>query len=102
MKSRAKDKGYTFPYLHDESQQIAKDFGAKYTPEFYVLDQQRRIAYMGALDDSKLGSKVEQPYVELAIDAVLAGGQPEVTETAPVGCTVRYERIRRPRRRTRD
>ena len=102
MKEHAKDREYKFPYLHDESQQIAKDFGAKYTPEFYVLDQQRRIVYMGALDDSLLGSEVKQPYVELAIEAALNEGKPEVAETAPVGCAVQYERIRRRRRKSRN
>jgi peroxiredoxin len=102
MKDHAKERKYTFPYLHDESQQIAKDYGAKYTPEFYVLDQQRRIAYMGALDDSLMGSNVKKPYVDLAIEAVLSGGKPEVTETAPVGCAVQYERIRRKRRKSTD
>ena len=51
MQERAQDKGFAFPYLYDESQRIAKDYGAMYTPEFFVLDQHRRIAYMGAMDD---------------------------------------------------
>ncbi len=97
MKEHAEERNYKFPYLHDESQQIARDFGAKYTPEFYVLDQERRVAYMGAFDDSTLGSEVKSPYVELALDAVLSGQKPAVTEKPPVGCAVRYERIRRKR-----
>ncbi len=98
MKERAQEKGFKFEYLHDESQQIGAEFGAKYTPEFYVLDSQRRVAYMGALDDSPMGNKVANRYVELALEAVLSGTKPQITETAPIGCAIPYERIRRRRR----
>ena len=98
MKERAQEKAYKFPYLYDETQQIARDFGVKYTPEFYVLDQQRRIAYMGSIDDSPMGGEVKQRYLEQVLDALLAETKPEVTETAPVGCSIRYERIRRAKR----
>src|SRR5205085_8393876 len=50
MQERAKEKGFRFPYLHDATQKIAKDNGAVYTPEFFVLDKQRKIAFMGAMD----------------------------------------------------
>ncbi len=97
MKQRAKEKAYPFPYLYDDTQQIARDFGVKYTPEFFVIDQQRRIAYMGSFDDSPMGGEIKQRYVEQALDALLADQKPVVSETAPVGCAIRYERIRRPR-----
>ena len=97
MKQRAEAKSFPFSYLYDQSQQIARDFGAKYTPEFYVLDRQRRIAYMGSLDDSPDGKDVMQRYVEDAVSAVLEGKTPTVTETVPIGCRVRIQRNLRDR-----
>ncbi|MGB0599293.1 MAG: thioredoxin family protein [Rubripirellula sp.] len=98
MKQRAEEKKFPFSYLHDPTQQIAKQFGAVYTPEFYVLNQQRRIVYMGSLDDSPDGQNVAMRYVELAIEATLAGQKPQISETIPIGCRVRYERERRSRK----
>ena len=98
MKARAKEKGFTFPYLFDETQKIARDFGALRTPEFFVLDADRNVAYMGALDDSPEGREVKTRYVEQAIDATLAGKEVAVGETIPIGCSIRYERTRRTRR----
>lgn len=98
MKEKAKEKGFPFEYLFDETQQIARDFGAKRTPEFFVLDQNRKVVYMGALDDSPEGRKISKCYVEDALDATLAGKAIEASETIPVGCAVRFERTRRTRR----
>ncbi|MCP4889149.1 MAG: thioredoxin family protein [Rubripirellula sp.] len=98
MKQRAEEKKFPFSYLHDPTQQIAKQYGAVYTPEFYVLNQQRRIVYMGSLDDSPDGRNVAMRYVELAIEATLAGQKPQISETIPIGCRVRYERERRSRK----
>ena len=95
MKARAEEKGFNFPYLHDVSQQVAKSYGAFYTPEFFVLNKQRQIVYTGSLDDSPDGTNVTKPYVERAISAALQGKRPEVTETVPIGCKVRYEKKRR-------
>jgi peroxiredoxin len=97
MKRRAEKKSFNFTYLFDESQQIAKDYGAKYTPQFFVLDEDRRVAYMGSLDDSPGGDDVSERYVADALEAVLAGDRPEVTETVPIGCRIRIERDRRRR-----
>ncbi len=98
MKDKAKEKSFQFPYLFDETQKIAKDYGAKRTPEFFVLDQERRVVYMGALDDSPEGKKVTKRYIEAAVDRTLAGKKIEIAETIPVGCAVRFERTRRTRR----
>ncbi len=98
MKARAKSEGFNFTYLFDESQQIARDYGATYTPEFFVLDEQRKIAYMGALDDSPAADKVKQQHVFSALDSLLDGKQPEVTETVAIGCRIRLERQRRRRK----
>ena len=99
MKRKAEAQGFHFPYLFDETQQIARDYGATTTPEWFVLDGQRRIAYMGSLDDSPDGSQVSRRYVRAAVDAVLQGDAPEVTETIPIGCRIRFERVRGGRRR---
>ncbi|WP_372718243.1 thioredoxin family protein [Novipirellula sp.] len=99
MKQRAKEKKFNFPYLFDESQQIAKAFGAKYTPEFFVLDENRKIVYMGSLDDSPDGQNISEPHVIRAIEAVLAGKKPTVSETVPIGCRIRFERNLRNRSR---
>ena len=97
MKVRAEEKGFSFPYLYDETQQIAKDFGATYTPEFFVLDADRKVRYMGAMDDDSTGKSVKKTYVRDAIDAVLKDEVPTVQETPAVGCRIRIERARRRR-----
>jgi thiol-disulfide isomerase/thioredoxin len=97
MKQKAEAKKFEFAYLFDETQKIAKEFGAKYTPEFFVIDGERKVAYMGAMDDSPDGRKVTKSYVDSAIESVLAGGRPDVTETVPIGCRVRMEREPRSR-----
>ncbi|TWU55440.1 thioredoxin family protein [Rubripirellula reticaptiva] len=103
MKQKAIAKSFEFTYLYDETQQIAKRFGAKYTPEFFVLgkaddDGKRNVVYMGSMDDSPDGKNVTKPYVASAIDAVLAGKSPEITETVPIGCQIRFKRERRTRK----
>ncbi|MCA9009187.1 MAG: thioredoxin family protein [Planctomycetaceae bacterium] len=95
MKAQATEKKFVFPYLFDQSQKIGQEFGATRTPEFFVLNKDRKIVYMGAMDDSTDASKVKQDYVSAAIEAALNGKQPETTETIAIGCNVRYKRIRR-------
>jgi peroxiredoxin len=95
MQERAQARGFNFPYLHDETQQVAKSHGATYTPEFVVLNKERKIVYLGAMDDSPEGKKVTKRYVEDAVAAALAGKAPAVTETPPIGCAVRYVKDRR-------
>jgi peroxiredoxin len=95
MKERAQAKKFPYPYLYDETQKIARDYGAIFTPEFYVLDKQRRVVYMGGRDDSSNPDKVRKKYLEPAVAAALAGKRPETTETVAIGCRVRYVRTRR-------
>jgi peroxiredoxin len=94
---RAKDKEFAFQYLSDESQKIAKDYGAIFTPEFFVLNKDRKIVYMGAMDDSSDPAAVQQSYVAAAITAALKGDaeKPAVTETIARGCRIRYVRDRK-------
>lgn len=91
MKTRAVDSGFNFPYLIDPSQKIGKDYGATCTPHVFVLDGQRRIAYMGKIDDHLDESKVSENFLRDAVEALLAGRRPEVTETRQMGCEIEYE-----------
>jgi peroxiredoxin len=95
MKARARAKDFHFPYLRDDQQVVAKSFGAARTPEFFVIDRDRRIVYMGTLDDSPDGTAVRRRFVEEAVDCLLDGRLPETAETAPVGCLIRSSRRRR-------
>lgn len=95
LAAKAKEKGFDFPYLQDESQAVSKAFGAIRTPEFFVLNKERKVVYMGSLDDSPEGTDISKTYVADAIAATLAGKKPAVEETAPVGCLIRTVRVRR-------
>lgn len=94
MKKRAEEKQFSFPYLFDESQEVCKQFGAVRTPEFFVLNQERRIVYMGALDNNTNPALVTKKYVEEAVTASLKGEKVAAAETAPVGCLIRFDRRR--------
>jgi hypothetical protein len=90
MQERAKLREFDFPYLHDGPQQeVAKGYGITYTPEFVVLNKDRKVVYLGALDDDPEGKNVTKKYVEDAVTAALAGKLPETTETPARGCAVR-------------
>lgn len=95
LTERAKQREFAFDYVHDESQKIAKDYGAIFTPEFFVLNRDRKVVYMGALDDFSDASKVTKTFVEDAIAATLKGEAPAVKETIARGCRVRYARERK-------
>src|ERR1700683_668277 len=92
MKARAREKGFPFPYLYDESQKVAHDYGAESTPQFFVLNRDRKIVYMGAMDDQDDPAKAKVNYVEEAVKAALAGKTPEVAETWARGCRIRWHR----------
>ena len=92
MKKRAKDKEFPFTYLYDETQKIAKAYGATYTPEFFVLDKQRKIIYMGAMDDRDQPANVKKRFVEDAIEAALKGERAATGETLARGCRIRWNR----------
>jgi peroxiredoxin len=95
MKQRAQQKGFPFPYLYDATQQVARNHGALYTPECFVFNKERKLVYRGAFDDSPNAAEVKTHYVASAVQATLAGKQPEPAETAAIGCAVRYVRARR-------
>lgn len=90
MKRRAEEREYNFDYLADKRQTVARSYGATVTPHLFVLDKQRRIAYMGAFDNKMDPSKVEHHYLEDAVKALLNGERPEVAETLQFGCRIEY------------
>ena len=95
MKERAKEKKYVFPYLYDESQKIGKDFGAAFTPEFFLLNKERKVIYMGGMDDNSDPEIVKHHYLDDAVQAALKGEKPPTAETTSIGCRVRYASARR-------
>jgi peroxiredoxin len=98
MKTRAESRGLEYLYLHDPAQQVAKSYGALWTPEFVVLNKQRKVVYLGAFDDNpELKKDVTKSYVEEAVMATLAGKAPEVAETPCVGCLIRFAKEQRKR-----
>ena len=97
MKERAQVKEFGFLYLLDQSQQLARKMGALRTPEFYVLDSENRIVYMGAFDDNTKNDLVKQKYVEQAVQSILDGKEVATKQTPPIGCLIRFKRSRRRR-----
>lgn len=92
MKKRAEKKKLPYPYLYDGSQAIAKKYGANYTPEFFVLNKERKVVYMGALDETSNAAEAKVNYLEAAVTAALAGKTVEKGETLARGCMIRYNR----------
>ena len=92
MKERAEAKGFNFPYLYDETQKMGYDYGATVTPHVFVLDKNRKIAYMGAIDDNQNAAKAKTHFLSDALDALLAGKQPPKAVTRQFGCSVKYNK----------
>jgi len=91
MKIRARDRQYNFPYLFDgDTESVAHAYGPVATPHAFVFDGERKLRYVGAIDDSERVQHVERHYVRDAIDALLAGKEPPVTKTKVVGCSVKW------------
>ena len=91
MKVRARQKAFAFPYVRDESQDVALAYGALRTPHFYVFDAQRRLCYTGRMDDNPYdASKATQHDLRNALDAMLAGKRPPVAVNNPIGCNVKW------------
>ncbi len=93
LKKRAEEKNYGFPYLVDESQEVAKAYQAVCTPDIYVYDQNRKLAYHGRLDDSwKDPDKVTRHEIREAIDALLADQNPDSTQMPSMGCSIKWKK----------
>ncbi len=93
MKSNAKKKGFTFPYLMDEGQKIYPQYGATKTPHIYVLQKTKKgneVKYIGAIDDNfQDENAVNTRYVENAVDALLTGKEIKDTKTKAIGCSIK-------------
>lgn len=91
MVIRSKEKGFNFPYLRDEDQKIAETYGAHYTPEIFLLDEERCLRYTGRIDDSwQDASAVRSHDLSDAIESLLSGQQVKTTETHAIGCTIKW------------
>jgi peroxiredoxin len=86
-----RDGGWPMPYLRDESQDVARAFDAKTTPDCFVIDADGRIAYRGAPDADHQDPSLNAAWVRQALDAVLAGSEPARAETRPVGCSIKWK-----------
>lgn len=93
MQKRAKEKGFTFPYLVDEGQKVYPKYGATKTPHMYVLQKTKKgivVKYIGAIDDNHQdASAVKTKYVENAVDALLKGEEIKQRETKAIGCSIK-------------
>jgi peroxiredoxin len=91
LRERWRDKGYGFPYLHDEAQDLARAFGAVCTPDIFVYDRSRKLAYRGRIDDSwKDESKVTRHELAEALEALVTGGAPSPQQRPSMGCSIKW------------
>jgi hypothetical protein len=91
MKQRAKERAFKFPYLRDDSQQVALAYGALRTPHYYLFDADRKLRYTGRMDDNPRNPGQEKTHeLRDAVDAILAGNAPAVPLTNPIGCNVKW------------
>lgn len=91
MVERADERNFNFPYLRDESQDIALAYGAECTPHAFVFDGDRSLVYQGAIDDDRDGEDVSEQYVRDAIDAIIAGEEFELDTVSPMGCSIKWK-----------
>ena len=95
MQKRAKDKGFTFPYLMDDTQETTLAYGATNTPHVFVLDKQGdnsfEVAYIGAIDNnSRNAAAADKHYVQDAVNSLIAGDNVSTTKTKAIGCTIKW------------
>lgn len=93
LAARWREKEYGFPYLYDEEQEVARAFGAVCTPDIFVYDRDRRLAYRGRIDDSwKDEAKVTRRELAAALDALVSGDRPVVEQRPSMGCSIKWRR----------
>ena len=87
-----REVGWTFPYLFDETQDVAKSYGAVCTPDVFVFDRDRRLVYRGQIDDSRPtgGKQPDGRDLRAALDAVLAGEPVPAEQIPPMGCSIKW------------
>jgi peroxiredoxin len=93
MKEEAAAAGYLFPYLVDEAQTAARAYRAACTPDFFLFDRERKLAYRGQFDDSRPGNGIPVTGEDLraALDAVLAGRPPSGQQRPSIGCSIKWK-----------
>jgi len=93
MAEQARRHGFTFPYLYDEAQTAARDFGAACTPDFFVFDAEGKLAYRGQFDASRPNNQLPVTGADLraAVDALLAGRAPSPDQKASIGCGIKWK-----------
>jgi peroxiredoxin len=93
MVVRAKEKGFNFPYLRDDTQEVARAYDAACTPDVFVFGRDRKLVYNGRIDDNwKEPGKVTRQDLRLVLDAVLAGRAPDLPEVVPsMGCSIKWK-----------
>jgi len=91
MITRSKEKGFNFPYLRDETQEVARKYGAICTPHIFLFNQQRVLSYKGRIDDNRNPTDVKSHDLRNAMDTVLSGKSPAVQETRPFGCSIKWK-----------
>ncbi len=93
-----KHRGYTFPYLYDATQAVAKAYRAACTPDFYIFDRARKLVYRGQMDASRPDSGIPVTGLDLrtALDAVLAGHAPAEKQTPSIGCNIKWTKGNEP------
>mgnify|MGYP000229936345 CR=1 FL=1 len=95
MQKKAEDKGFTFPYLYDESKSVYAKYGAKKTPHVYLLNKENGkniVKYIGAIDDNvRKASEVKERFLANAVNELLAGKEVSVKETRAIGCSVKVK-----------
>ena len=93
MKNNAQRLGFRFPYLHDESQDVARAYGAECTPDFFIFDADLKCVYRGQLDDSRPGNDapVDGRDLRAALDALLAGKPVSADQKPSVGCNIKWK-----------
>lgn len=90
MVARSRERGFAFPFLRDESQEVAAAYHASRTPECFLFDHEHRLIYHGAPDSDHRDPNGAEPYLRRALEATQAGRQPAVKQTPPVGCTIKW------------
>ena len=93
LAEQAKEKGFSFPYLFDADQSVARAFTAQCTPEFFLFDEERKLVYRGQFDDSRPGNGKEVTGRDLrdAIDALISGGSIDQDQTPSTGCSIKWK-----------
>ena len=93
LKSQAKRLGFKFPYLYDESQQVARNYDAACTPDIYLFDKDFKLVYRGQFDDSRPrnGLPVTGKDLRAALDAVIRGEKPSTDQRASIGCNIKWK-----------